>query len=57
VDPLDLTAAPHPKFPVQGHILSASGDALSTAEEETETVAHCRGWARGDSEKRKVTQK
>ncbi len=28
VDPLDLTAAPHPRFPVQGHILSAGGDAL-----------------------------
>ncbi len=28
VDPLDMTAAPHPRFPVQGHILSTRGDAL-----------------------------
>jgi hypothetical protein len=29
VDPLDMTAAPHPRFPVQGHILSTGGDAVS----------------------------
>jgi hypothetical protein len=29
VNPLDLTAVPHPRFPMQGHILSAGGDALS----------------------------
>jgi hypothetical protein len=30
VDPImDVTTAPHPRFPVQGHILSTSGDALS----------------------------
>ncbi len=28
MDPLDLTAAPHPRFPAQGHILSAGVDAL-----------------------------
>jgi hypothetical protein len=28
VDPLDMTAAPHPGFLVQGHILSTGGDAL-----------------------------
>jgi hypothetical protein len=28
VDPLDMTAAALPRFPVQGHILSTSGDAL-----------------------------
>jgi hypothetical protein len=29
VNPLDLTAVPHPRFPMQGHILSSGGDALS----------------------------
>jgi len=28
VDSLDLTYEPHPRFPVQGHILSVGGDAL-----------------------------
>jgi hypothetical protein len=28
LDSLDLTAAPHPRFPVQSHILSVGGDAL-----------------------------
>jgi hypothetical protein len=28
VDPLDLTPVPHPRFFVQGHILSTIGDAL-----------------------------
>ncbi len=28
VDALDMTAAPHPRFPAQGHILSTGGDAL-----------------------------
>jgi hypothetical protein len=28
VGPLDMTAAPHPKFPVQGHIVSTGGAAL-----------------------------
>ncbi len=28
MNPLDLTAVPHPRFPMQGHILSAGGDAL-----------------------------
>jgi hypothetical protein len=28
VDPLDFTAIPHPRFLVQGHILSTIGDAL-----------------------------
>jgi hypothetical protein len=27
---LGLIAAPHPRFPVQSHILSAGGDALTT---------------------------
>ncbi len=31
VDPLDMTAAPHPRFPVHGHILSTCGEG------ETET--------------------
>jgi hypothetical protein len=29
VNPLDFSAVPHPRFPVQGHILSVSGDALT----------------------------
>jgi hypothetical protein len=29
VDPLDWTDEPHPRFPVQGHILSIGGDALT----------------------------
>jgi hypothetical protein len=28
VGPLDMTAAPQPKFPVQGHIVSTGGAAL-----------------------------
>jgi hypothetical protein len=28
VNPLDLTAVPHPRFPVQGHMLSTAADAL-----------------------------
>jgi hypothetical protein len=28
-DLLDMTAAPHPRFPVQGRILSTGGDAVS----------------------------
>jgi hypothetical protein len=27
-NPLDVTVAPHPRFPVQGPILSTAGDAL-----------------------------
>ncbi len=30
VDSLDLTYEPHPRFPVQGHILNAGGDALNS---------------------------
>jgi hypothetical protein len=30
VDPLDLTAVPHPRFSMQVHILSICGDSLST---------------------------
>jgi hypothetical protein len=29
MNPVDMTAAPHPRFPVQGHILSTSGGALT----------------------------
>jgi hypothetical protein len=29
VNPLDFPAVPHPRFPVQCHILSAGGDALT----------------------------
>ncbi len=29
-DSLDLTHEPHPRFPVQGHILSIGGDALKS---------------------------
>jgi hypothetical protein len=29
VNPLEFPAVPHPRFPVQGHILSASGDTLT----------------------------
>jgi hypothetical protein len=31
VNPLDLAAAPHQRFPVQGHIVSAEEDALMDA--------------------------
>jgi hypothetical protein len=31
VHPLDLTNEPHPRFLVQGHILSVAGDALTPA--------------------------
>jgi hypothetical protein len=29
MDSLDLTDEPHPRLPVQGHILSVGGDAIS----------------------------
>jgi hypothetical protein len=31
LDSLDLTAVPHPRFPVQGHILSIGGDVLTAS--------------------------
>jgi hypothetical protein len=31
LDSLDLTAVPHPRFPVPGHILSIGGDVLTAS--------------------------
>jgi hypothetical protein len=40
MNPLDMTAAPHPRFPVQGHILSTSGNALTQEGRRGSQIEH-----------------
>jgi hypothetical protein len=50
VDAMDLTALPHSSFPVQGHILSACGDALricclmQIANNRSYEILPCKTW-------------
>jgi hypothetical protein len=56
VDPLDITAAPHQRFPVQGHILSTSGDALIADPKYTASSKGFRTFTCMTSSKQTTTQ-